>query len=196
MDVEFSSSLIDEHQKQFHYRKPLIINHAGEVIDVTCAINNGDGKSSPAITPNTPSQPQPQRFPRGTLYQFDDSFMGKDSFDRLAKMIGDNCSDCSMYIQKRDIQRKNGFSFELRCSCYKVMQQDITKFDVGYFSKPGTKIETVKRKRTPGEESLVDRMDNKKLKGHGKRMKQECGEIHNELIGPEISSEKKKTNRK
>lgn len=171
-----------------------MITHGGNLIDVTCAITNGDGTSARAITPNTPSQPQPQFFPKGTFYQFDDSFKGKDSFDRISKMIGDSCTDCSMYIQTRDFPCKTGSLFELRCSCYKVMQRDISKFDVGYFSKPGTKIETVKRKRTHGEESLVDRMDNNKLKGHGKRVKQKCGELHSGGNGTELSSEKKKPN--
>ena len=112
MDVGFSSSLIDEHQKQLHYRKPLMITHGGNLIDVTCAITNGDGTSARAITPNTPSQPQPQIFTKGTFYQFDDSFKGKDSFDRISKMIGDSCTDCSMYIQTRDFPCKSGSLFE------------------------------------------------------------------------------------
>jgi len=171
MDFEFSTSLLEEYKKKLHYRKPLQVTHAGEVVDVTCAINNGDGNNSYAVKPSTPSSPQPNRLPKGCFYQFDESYKGKEDFERLAKMIGDKSPHCKLYIHRRDHPSRNGFEYLLRCSKYKVHKKDITQFEEGYLQKPGTKIETVKRKRTSGEESLIDRMDNKKLKGHGKRIK-------------------------
>ena len=52
----------------------------------------------------------------------------------------------------------------MRCSCYKVLEDDPSQFEDNHFQKTGTNLETVKKQRTSNEKSIIDRMGSSNMK--------------------------------
>lgn len=171
IDTELCQSILKECEDALHYSKPLMVKHGDTKYDVTCAV--GEHAARPAN--DVPDQPQ--QFPKHTHYCFDEKYTGVDKFDDLAKMLAESCSDCSLYVQKKGKKKKRSptLTYELRCSCYKCKEKDITQFKEGCFAQSNTRPVTVKKKRTPNEKTTMDRMNNRKLKGKGVKKKTRGG---------------------
>ena len=161
MDESLCDTLLRQHENDSHYNLPLIIDG----VDVSSAI--GDNASTPKGAKN-----QPTAYPKNYCYCFDcDKYSGEDSYDDILQTLKNACSDCYLYRQKCDLSGPFFSTYELRCSCYKVQEKDMSQFDEGCFQKRDTKVESVKKQRSTNQCSTVDRMQNKKMSSKGMRKK-------------------------
>ena len=162
IDTKLRNDIVHQFKESLHYSNPLIVKHGNKEVDVTCAVGED------ACSPDVEGLPlESRKTPKDTHYRFDSKFRGEDSFDGLFKMLNDACTDCSLYVQKRNVSRPRTRTqlFEIRCSCYKLQKElDNSDFDDGCFSKKGTKIETVKKQPSANQQKVTDRMSHYKLK--------------------------------
>ena len=153
-------SIVDELDSMTCFKSKILVKHGTEVFDVSTSVGH-----NPSISPEIPDQPP--KYPIGSCYCFPPEFRGKESFNALVASLSKTCSDCSLVIRKRDIHRKRDpyVHYELRCSRHRVNATDKSDFDKGCFTKRDTVPAHNKRKRSKNEKTVIDRMNNPKMKG-------------------------------
>ena len=130
------------------------------------------------MTPKGAEDHQPKNYPTGTVYRFDPTYYRhKESQVQLKKDIFKACVGCTMYTSHnaecRSRQRVVEAYFGCNCALKQNVSEDST-FPLKQMAKEGIKKETVKRRKTAGEKSVIDKMSStKKLAPSARLMKEQ-----------------------
>jgi len=147
MDPSLEDSIFQAFKECQQWTQQFIVDDSGGSVDLSCAST----KESPRTPDNAKNQPL--LYPDCSVYQFDPTFRGKESFQALVLMIQNSLHGSKFSF----VQGSRNNRFVLWCPHTRVQekkQTDTHAFDNDHFTQEGVNHEHIKRKRTKLESSL------------------------------------------
>ena len=144
MDQSLEASIFQAFKECQQWTQQFSVDDSGGSVDLTCAST----KKSPQTPDNAKNQPLP--YIDHSVYGFDPTFRGKESFQALMLMI-QNSLHGSKFLFVRGSRNK---CFVLWCSHTHVQekkQTDTHAFDNDHFTQEGVKHKHIKRRSTKRE---------------------------------------------
>lgn len=153
MELDLHSKIIEQFKLQQEWTQSFAVPHHNSIIDLQCACG------PQACTPINATK-QPSAYPRRTVYRFDKKFHGESSREDLCNLISESLPG-SNYTQIRGAKHRN--RIEYHCSCNRTIEslEKKKEFVGNQYKQADTKVETVKKQKTAGQISSLDRMSSR-----------------------------------